>query len=72
MDNFLWDGGGMPKHPQDRFQQDTEHAWGDLGRTGRFPAQAPYRDHRTRPGALSWRELNSLPVGAARHHRNPH
>ncbi|GAB3848818.1 hypothetical protein GCM10029963_32270 [Micromonospora andamanensis] len=71
MDNFLWNGGGMPKQPQDRYQQDTGCAWRGLGTTGRFPAQAPYRGHRTLPGALSWCELNSLPAGAVRHHLNP-
>ncbi|MTK02041.1 DNA repair protein [Micromonospora sp. CP22] len=62
----------MPKQPQDRFHQDAERPWHHHGSTGRFPTQARYRDRRSRPGRLSWRELNSLPAGAARHHLNPH
>ncbi|MBQ1027990.1 hypothetical protein [Micromonospora sp. C95] len=62
----------MPKHPQDRDQQDPERAWQHRGTTRQLPAQTPHRGHRTRPGALSWRELNSLPANPVRHHLNPH
>ncbi|GIJ36346.1 hypothetical protein SAMN05216284_102240 [Micromonospora sediminimaris] len=72
MDNIIWNGGGMQKQPQDRDQQDPERAWRNHRLTGRFPAQAAYRGHRTRPGTLSWCELNSLPAGPVRHHLNPH
>ncbi|NLU79491.1 DNA repair protein [Micromonospora sp. HNM0581] len=59
------------KQPQDRDQQDPERTWRNHRLIGRFPAQPAHRGHRTRPDALSWCELNSLPTGAVRHHLKP-
>ncbi|WP_091348584.1 DNA repair protein [Micromonospora rhizosphaerae] len=54
----------MPNQPNDRYQQDTERSWPTTAAAGRFPAQPPYREARTR-GPLSWAELNALPASAS-------
>ncbi|PZG22871.1 DNA repair protein [Micromonospora craterilacus] len=61
----------MPNQPNDRYQQDIERIWHGRTAAGRFPAQPPYRGHRTDVGALSWHALNELPAGTfARSHLN--
>ncbi|RKN49460.1 hypothetical protein [Micromonospora endolithica] len=61
----------MPNQPNDRYQQDPAQLWSHAsGSPERFPAQPPYRGHRT--SALCWGDLNKLPAGvSSRRHLNP-
>lgn len=54
----------MPNQPNDRYQQDTERGWPEADAGGRFPTQSAYREARDGE-ALSWAELDALPVGAS-------
>ncbi|MBX7268598.1 hypothetical protein KIF24_22980 [Micromonospora sp. Llam7] len=62
----------MPIQPNDRHQQDIQRIRRGGTAGGGFPTRLPYRGHRAGSGALSWHELNELPVGGASRHHNTH